>query len=205
MTEGAGEYLERRRLRTASRRLTQHLVLGLGIGVIALAVGLYYYLFAAGGHTPLWKTVAGAGVFLMALTLIAPFLWEWPERGIRAFGNWIGHALMTALLVFVYYVFFWPVGYAIRRIKGSDPMYEWDASPPAHMEGWRPKEFPADVRSATAESKGKGRVGLFGVLSFFARRGHYFLIPALLVLVSLGIALFFLQTSALAPFIYTLF
>jgi hypothetical protein len=41
-------------------------------------------------------------------------------------------------------------------------------------------------------------------LSFFAQRGHYLLLPVLLFLLLLGLILFFVQTSALAPFIYTI-
>lgn len=204
MTEASG-YRARRELRAASRRLTQLLVFGYGIGAIVLAIGSYNYLFAAAGRTPASKATAIAGAALLLLTLAAPFAWALPERLLRRAGNWIGHGAMTIVLVIVYFAFFWPVGALLRRLKGPDPVYEWRILPPPGMEGWRTKELPPDVASADAPGRGPGRIGLFTVLAFFARRGHYLLIPALLVLVSLGIALFFLQTSALAPFIYTLF
>ena len=43
------------------------------------------------------------------------------------------------------------------------------------------------------------------VLQFFARRGHYIFLPTLVVLLALGLVLFFVKSSVLAPFIYTLF
>jgi hypothetical protein len=43
------------------------------------------------------------------------------------------------------------------------------------------------------------------VLQFFARRGHYVFLPTLLILLALSVVLFFVKSSALAPFIYTLF
>jgi hypothetical protein len=43
------------------------------------------------------------------------------------------------------------------------------------------------------------------ILTFFARQGHYLFLPTLVVLIALGMVLFFVKTSALAPFIYTLF
>jgi hypothetical protein len=205
LTEPTGTYLARRGLRAASRRLTQLLVLGYGIGTLLLALGLYNLLFAAGARAPAWQVVALAGALAMLVTLVAPFAWEVPERGIRRFGNWLGHALMTAILVLVYGLFFWPVGALIRALRGADPVYQWRTTPPAGMEGWRRKELPFDVAGASGAGASAGRVGFFAVLVFFTRRGYYLLIPALVVLVSLGIALFFLQTSALAPFIYTLF
>ena len=207
MTERAGTFLSRRDMRASSRKLTQLLVLGYGIGLIALVVGTYRYLVVSGGRSNLWSAVAWFGAGALLVTLIAPFVWQWPEGLIRRFGNWLGHWVMTAFLVPVYFLLFWPVGALMRFLKGPHPIYEWKESATPDMEGWRPKEFPPDVSTAHDRSRDtrKRRTSYFGVLAYFVRRGHLFLIPVLVVIVSLGIALFFLQTSALAPFIYTLF
>ena len=206
MTEGADTFLARRESRLASKRLTQLLVLGYGIGLIALVLGMCKYFFVAGASSALWGAVAWFGGAALLVTAIVPFIWQWPEKVIHRFGNWLGHGVMTALLVLVYFLFFWPVGALIRVVKGSRPIYEWGATPASGMQGWQTKELPRDVATAErAVRGGKRRVGFLGVLVFFVRRRLYFLIPVLVVLVSLGIALFFLQTSALAPFIYTLF
>jgi hypothetical protein len=207
LTEEIRSYLSRRELRAQSRRLTQLLVLGYGVGLIALVLGSYKYYVVSGRLSAGWNAVAWSGGAVLVLTLIAPFTWQWPEQVIRRFGNWLGHCLMTALLVPVYFLLFWPVGALLRTIRGSHPIYEWGKLPKSGMEGWHPKIYPPDVADAQARSKlsRQRRVSLFGVLVFFARRGEYLLIPVLLLVVSLGIVLFFLQTSALAPFIYTLF
>lgn len=207
MTRGAGTFLSRRASRAASRKLIQYLVLGYGIGVIALVLGSYKFLAATGGHGTAWRAVAWSGGAVMLVTLIAPFVWRWPEHLIRRFGNWLGHWAMTALLVPVYYLLFWPFGAFMRMFKGAHPIYRWADAATSGMEGWTPKELPPDVANARARSVDarRRRSGFFGVLVFFVRRGYFFLLPALLVVVLLGIALFFLQTSALAPFIYTLF
>lgn len=207
MTKDSSSFLIRRGLRTASRELTQMLVLGFGIGFIALGLGSYKYFIVADAWDNLWKAVAWFGGAAVLVTLIAPFVWYWPEQMIRRFGNWAGHRLMNVILVIIYYAFFWPVGSLMRATKGTHPIYEWERAASEQMEGWRTKELPPDVAGAHANShQGKlNRVGFFSVLVFFGRRGHFILIPVLLALVSIGIALFFLQTSALAPFIYTLF
>ena len=187
--------------------LTQLLVLGYGIGLVALAVGMYRYFIVSGGRSIQWSALAWLGAAVMLVTLVAPFAWQRPEELLRRIGNWLGHRMMIALLVPVYFLLFWPVGALLRAWKGSQPLYEWDGSAAPDMEGWRSKEFPPDVSTAHARSRDtrKRRTSYFGVLAYFARRGHLLLIPVLVVIVSLGIALFFLQTSALAPFIYTLF
>lgn len=202
-----GSFLARREARTASRELNQMLVLGFGIGFIALGMGSYKYFMVPDVWDAFWSAIAWFGVFALLVTLIYPFVWRGLENILRRVGGWVGHQVMNVLLVCIYYVFFWPVGALLRTTKGTHPIYDWEGEADHDMEGWRIKQLPADVAEAarSSNSRKKHRVGMFGILMFFARRGHFFLIPALVVLASIGIALFFLQTSALAPFIYTLF
>lgn len=42
------------------------------------------------------------------------------------------------------------------------------------------------------------------VVVYFIRNKHYLLIPVLVLLLVLGLIMFFVKASALAPFIYTL-
>jgi hypothetical protein len=199
--------LERRALRAASRELTQMLVLGYTLGLASLGLGLYKFYIAQEAWDTFWLAVAWAGAVEVLATLVTPLVWRGPERVLRRIGNWLGGKIMAAILALVYFAFFWPVGALLRAIQGSHPIYTWESAATSGMEGWRDKVLPADLVCAQDASgrRGRRRLGLFSVLAFFVRRGHFFLIPALLVLVSIGIALFFLQTSALAPFIYTLF
>lgn len=200
MTDANTSFLARRQARAASRELTQMLVLGYVLGFLALGVGAYRYFITPDASDALWKAVAWAGAASILATLVAPMLWRGPERVLQRAGNWVGQRIMGAVLLLVYYALFWPVGALMRATQGSHPIYRWDGAALAGMEGWRKKDLPGDIGGTR-----KGRVGVFSVVTFFVRRGHYFLIPVLLLLVSIGIALFFLQTSALAPFIYTLF
>lgn len=199
-------YLERRESRMALHEMTQLLVFGLGIGTITAAVAAYKFFLVQEASDGFWQVVGWGGVILIVLTLIYPYLWLKPQQLLHKVGNWIGHQLMTLILVVVYFAFFFPVGALLRAIKGAGPIYSWRIQPPAMMEGWHRKEFAPDIDGLMRQGGGaKHRIGIVNVLIFFAQRGHYFLLPVLLVLVALGIALFFLQTSALAPLVYTLF
>ena len=55
----------------------------------------------------------------------------------------------------------------------------------------------------------RGMVGRFGImgelLAFLWERKLWWLIPMMVVLLAFGILLIFAQSSAIAPFIYTLF
>jgi hypothetical protein len=45
----------------------------------------------------------------------------------------------------------------------------------------------------------------FFVVGYFVRNGHFMLLPVLVFLLVAGLVLYFVKSSALAPFIYTLF
>ena len=46
---------------------------------------------------------------------------------------------------------------------------------------------------------------IFVVVGYFIRNGHFVLVPVVVFLLLAGLVLFFVKSSALAPFIYTLF
>ncbi|MGK7877227.1 MAG: DUF5989 family protein [Xenococcaceae cyanobacterium] len=43
------------------------------------------------------------------------------------------------------------------------------------------------------------------VIAYFIRSGNYIFIPALIFLLIFGLLMFFVQSTGIAPFIYTLF
>jgi hypothetical protein len=205
LTEREVGFLVSRGWREESRELTQQLVLGYGIGFLLIGSGAYKYFMSVGAWDAFWKAAMWAGGLAVLATLIMPSIWRTPEALIRKVGNWIGHRVFSAILAVLYFVGIWPVGAFLRATKGSHPIYLWNDQHPAVMEGWTQKRLPYDVPADGSGRTSRRRSSLFTVLSFFVRRGYFIFVPILLILVSLGIALFFLQTSALAPFIYTLF
>jgi len=96
----------------------------------------------------------------------------------------------------------------LRRQKGTAPIYRWSGEVPKNIEGWIEKE--AATRQDSFVPREQIRRGFmlrhpFSVLGFFVSRGQMFFVPVLIFLLILGLVLFFVQSSSLAPFIYTLF
>jgi hypothetical protein len=205
LTDRRVDFLTARRWREESRQLTQQLVLGYGIGFLLIGAGAYKYFMSVGAWDAMWQFAMGAGALSVLLTLVVPSVWRAPEAVLRIVGNLVGHRVFGAVLAVFYFVGIWPVGALMRATRGTHPIYIWKEQPPADMEGWKDKRLPFDIPQDGAGGLGRKRTSLYSVLSFFVRRGYVIFVPILLILVSLGIALFFLQTSALAPFIYTLF
>ena len=202
-----GNFLARRQSRQNSRELTQMLVLGIGISFIAMGVGLYKYFFTPNSFDSFWLGVSWFGLIALIVTLIFPFCWQVLEKILRKIGNVIGHILLTAILSIIYFLVIWPVGAIMRAKNGTDPIYTWLDKKPDNMKGWILKQLPNDIAniSERSHSSGKHRTGLYSTVRFFVKSGNYFIIPVFLLLATIGIILFFLQTSVIAPFIYTLF
>jgi len=199
-------YLIRLRERTAWLALKRQIVLGLVGGWLLLLIGAfrYFYEVHARGATAIGLLVAGCALFGMGLL--------WPqglagvERGVRAGTGWIGKGVLMAFLSLTYFAVITPVGLVWRAARGSHPFYAWKANPPAAMEGWVPKAVVDDARAASAEA-GIRRLALqpVFVVGYFVRNGHFMLLPVVVFLLVAGLVLYFVKTSALAPFIYTLF
>jgi hypothetical protein len=208
LTDNSETFLARRDKRRQSRELTQLLVLGWAVSSICFVSGTYHYLAVIGASDRVWFVVAWAGLLGGLLTLTVPVIWQWPERALRGVGQIVGRTLMFAILGLVYFVFVWPVGLIIQRRTGTRPIYYWNQKAPADAEGWIPKSMPPGMPGVAGRKRATQKsapLSIIQIFTFFVRRGNLLLIPSLLILISVGITLFFLQTSALAPLIYTLF
>lgn len=199
-------YLTRLRERTAFLALKRQIVLGLVGGWLLLLLGGFRWLYVATarGTTSLALVIAGAVLFGMGLL--------WPhglarvESGIRAATGWIGKTILLVFLSLTYFVVITPVGVVWRALRGRDPFYQWRGEAPPGMQGWVPKSVVDDARSASSEASLRGLSGqLFVVIGYFLRNGHFVLVPVVVFLLLAGLVLFFVKSSALAPFIYTLF
>lgn len=200
----AKTYLERRAARLAHEDLKREIIFGMVISTLLLATGLWRYYIVVGANDVLWQGVAWLGAVGWLAAIVLPVLWKGPEQALAALMRTLGGLLLGALLAFVYGVLITPVGWLIRRMKGADPIYAWDGPAPVGMEGWQHKEVLYETNAGPAGKPNLLR-RLLNVLRFFAGRGHYVFLPVLIILIALGMVLFFVQSSALAPFIYTLF
>ncbi len=197
-------YLARRQARLALDALKRDIVFGLVISGMMGAVGLWHSYFVVGGMDWPWLALSWLGAVGILVSLILPSAWSLPQKGLGALVRGVGGALFGVLLGLVYVLLITPLGWLLRRIKGDAPIYQWSDRPPRAMEGWHPKEVLFETGQGVGRRPG-GIAGFVHVIEFFARRGHYLFLPTLVILTALGLVLFFVKTSALAPLIYTLF
>jgi hypothetical protein len=199
-------YLSRLRERTAFLALKRQIVLGLVGGWLLMLVGGFRHLYVVTAREATSFAVLGVGAALFAVGLAWPQGLAVVERGIRAATGWIGKGILLAFLSLTYFLIITPVGVVWRGLRGADPFYAWTGEAPAVTQGWVPKSVVDDRRSASSEAAMRPLSSqLFVVIGYFLRNGHFVLVPVVVFLLLAGLVLFFVKSSALAPFIYTLF
>ena len=199
-------YLQRLEERLLTSGLKRQIVFGMGLGWILFFLGGFNYYFVVGAHDVLWKTLGCIGVLFLVVSIVFPTAFAPLEKLWMMIGKRIGSVIFGVILTAVYFLFFVPIGILVRSRK-SQPFYSWDKVRPINAEGWVEKrQTLGHLSQNKITTKKRSLVSqAFYVLSFFVKNGNYFLIPVLFILLVFGLLMFFVQTSALAPFIYTLF
>jgi len=203
----SGGYLQRLRIREACLRTKRSAVFAQVAGAALFLVFGFKRVFGAGGPDWLWLSLALAGLLLFLAGVVIPSSTAPLEQWVVRLTRHIGEFLFRLFLTLAFFAIIAPIGLFMRIARGSSPFFAWqDGQTSAAFEGWTPKTVVADHRRPELHVS---RASLLAqpalVLRYFVRHGHYFLVPVLLLLVSFGLLLFFVQSSSLAPFIYTLF
>jgi len=197
-------YLEQLALRRQAMAIRQNIVYGLVMGWILLLGGGFFYCCVSGRVDWLWVSLLIAGLFHLAAAVVVPQFLYWPERAWMAIARVQGWLVMTVLLTVVYFALMWPASYfSRRRTRG---FVSWETHPTGPQSAWQPIDVLESETTMAAGGRARGLpLLLLSVLDFFFRRGNYVLLPILVLLLVLGLVLYFVQSTALAPFIYTLF
>ena len=201
-------YLRRLNERRETDEIRQLTNFGLTIGWLFTLLGGFCWFCVISQIDWFWQSMMTAGLFLLFLGTVLPQLLYWPHRLWMGLAHLQGRLVMTVLLTFVYFGLMSPLGsWERRRRGGAHPFHSWNITLPALTTGWEalPQTTPDSFAGEAKRAGSRSLISLFAeTLIFFAERGHYLLLPVLLFLLLLGLILFFVQTSALAPFIYTI-
>lgn len=203
----AGGYERRRRAREDAHDLKRRVVFGLGWGWIALLSGAAHVYLVSEANDAAWRLVMLSGAFLLLLSVLLPDALTIPEAWLRQVTQMIGKGVFTLLLSLVYLVLVTPIGAILRHRQGEAPFFAWDVTAPGQstlFERWTTK--PSTSGDARASMRNLPLwLQPFMILSYFIRQGRYLFLPVLVVLLVFGLLMFFVHSSVLAPFIYTLF
>jgi hypothetical protein len=202
-------YLQQLALRREAAEIRRLIAYGLTIGWILTLVAGFLFFCVKSRLDWLWCSFIVIGILHLAAAVVLPQALIWPERIWMAIARWQGHIVMTVLLSFVYYLLLWPAGRLSR--SSATGFFRWAEQPPVTTTAWQAielsgNEFSGSEPPGSLRSRSRGLpLLLFSVIGFFVRRGNYILLPIVILLIVLGLVLFIVQSSVLAPFIYPLF
>lgn len=196
------DYMRRLQLRKERAALKNNVIFGLTFGWVLTLMGAFKsWILLEGGLSPLLLV---AGVAFLTITLAAPGLMIYPHRLMKAIAAFVGTNLFKGILIFVYFITILPAGLIFQKKNNHEPFYCWSVDKPLCIEGWTTKEA-SDENGKTTQYVLPAWLQPLQVVIYFARNSQLLFLPCLIVLLMLGLIGVFVQSSALAPFIYTLF
>lgn len=195
-------YLAGLESRRAVAEMKRQAAFGIACSSILLAIAAWKYFIVVGANASLWLTAICASVVGLAIARVAPWLWERPEAVLSYVVQKIGQLLFALTLGALYFGLVTPLGWAVR--SGSQERFlGWRSDDDRPQPTWTVKVLSSDA--AEHQHKRSLLRAVVAVLQHFHRRKLYWVLPFLAIVLALGMALFFVKGSALAPFIYTLF
>lgn len=171
-------------------------------GFLLIVIGYFRWLFSeeAGDFFAILMIL---GTALLIFGVIIPEVLTVVYSGFRNIGNIIGKIIFSILLCVVYIILIIPVGLYLKYKKNNiDILSVWDDSRLIDGLGFVPWELNYEKVDSGADGLHKKTLKIIG---YFIMNGHLILIPCVILLVLIGLVLFFVSASVVAPFIYTLF
>lgn len=198
-------YLQRLKQRKQLSQLKEQIVFGLMLGWLMTLVGGFRYFFVINSHDSFWKKLVYVGIALIVISIILPSIISLVQIPLRKVTEKIGEKLFLLILLVSYFLLILPIGILLRRQEKKYSFHTWQDRLMVQAEGWR-KWDREDIQPLQPRAKKRSlTLQLAWVVAYFIRNKHYLLIPVLVLLLVLGLIMFFIKASAFAPFIYTLF
>jgi hypothetical protein len=199
-------YLERLEKRKGEQRLQAQAVFGVIGGGLLFSIAGFKYFYLGGGIEQLWAFLCLTGGVLILTGFFYPPALAPVLKVYLRLGNSIGSLILSILLILIYFLVITPGGAIVKKLRGTTPFYRWDTTPPEPIEGWSAKIIQVEEKPASRTSKKRYLLAQpILIITYFIRYKNFVFIPVLLLLITIGLLMFFITTSTLAPLIYTLF
>ncbi len=196
-------YLIRLHDRKESEELKATIIFGLAFGWVLTLMGAFRYFFLV--QENYWLTVSQVGLAILAITVVLPGLISYPQKAIQFVGGFVATQVFKVLIAIVYFIVVLPIGLISQRAHGTHPFYSWADAAPANMEGWVDKNVSNQKTSLNGSQKSSMLLNSLHAFRYFTEHGQLILLPCLVLFLVLGLMGVLVQSSAIAPLIYTLF
>jgi len=196
-------YLTRLDGRRESEELKSNIIFGLALGWVMTLMGAFRFYCLMQDNW--WLTVSEVGLGLLATTVVMPGLIGYPRKLLSLVGGFIATQVFKLLIAIVYFIVVLPAGLVSQKVYGTHPFYSWTETAPANMEGWVDKNLTNEKVTGKRNQKSSMFVHSLQAFRYFTDHGQLILLPCLVLFLVMGLMGVLVQSSAIAPLIYTLF
>jgi hypothetical protein len=201
-------YLQTKRQREAYEEQKGEIVFGLLGGFLLLVLGIVNNWPIYGSinvYAIMSYIIIAIGLCFLLLGIIAPALLGLPYKVFVFIGKKIGSAILIILLTIIYGVMVFPVGVFMRKKRKRTGFFTWTGNFPYEETSFQTIRTD-DKKNAGSSIKLPFLKSLYNLFGTLIRNKRTFLIPTTVVLVLLGLILFFAASNVVFNFfIYTLF
>ena len=198
-------YLQRLKQRQQLARLKEQIIFGLTLGWLITLISGFHYFFAINQNDSFWQMLLYVGLGLIAITIILPSSIVLFQTPLRKVTEKIGETIFSFILITSYFLLILPIGILFKKQQKNTSFHTWQGRFLYQVEGWT-KLNQVNLEPFQPEDKKRSLVlQVAWIIAYFVRNKYYLFIPVLVLLLVLGLIMFFIKASALAPFIYTLF
>ncbi len=186
-------YINKRHQIMKKNREKDNYIFGLFFGFILLLLNIYIFL-----STPDIKILNYVNVILMMVgcifilvATIYPNALDLIHKFLNKLFSIIGNLFFKLILTIIYFALVLPIGLIIKSKEKKVNKEETN--------------FVDYKSNNNLESNKKGFYNIFLIFKLFNNERYALMIPLIIVLIIIGFLLIFVQSSVVAPFIYTLF
>lgn len=194
-------YLKNLETRRRARSLRSDVVFGQTVGwMLSLVAAFHYFILYEYG----WWFVLMLGNGLLFLGIAIPESLRFVRLKMEKIASFVSTIILQILLACIYIFVVSPLGLLNQKLKGQTPFYYWHEMPPQKIEGWIPK-VSSDQGHLVAQDNKILSSQFLQLTKHMLSNGELILMPSLLLILVLGLLAVFVQSSVIAPMIYTLF
>ncbi len=187
-------YINERKQLLNKNKERDNYIFGLMFGFILFLLNVFIFLSTT--DIPLLNyintSLMALGILFILLATIYPNTLNLVHRFFNLIANFIGNIIFKIILTIVYVILVIPIGLIIR-VKRKKEILNRDTN------------FINYNNSDTKLNNNKGIFNILRIFKLFSNEHYALMLPLIIILITIGILLIFVQSSVIAPFIYTLF
>lgn len=196
-------YLSNLKERRLEKEVKDCAAFGIILGGILFIINGWFYWFTPNGDNPALPYLLIISALMFICGIIIPQLLYYPQKLLTSIGNYIFLIFFKILLLATYILIILPSSLVYRGRKTS-PFYSWNDTMSIKAGEWTEKVFNYSNEKCHKYSNTK-IFQYLNVVKFFIDKKQWVLIPILIALLIFGLIFTFIQSSLIAPLIYTLF